>query len=114
MNECIFFYLRINTQHIRLTLYLAHEIVLWQIQNLLCYCTGITLFYFVFPSTSPPRGDLTEGFFALQVLGAYIWRGLFSEVYGISEEERCVTTLSANQGPVPERLISNITPEVKF
>ena len=36
------------------------------------------------------RGDLTEGFFAVQVRGgglifggAYTWRGLFSEVYGI-------------------------------
>ena len=25
------------------------------------------------------RGDLTEVFFALQVWGAYIWRGLFLE-----------------------------------
>ena len=40
--------------------------------------------------------------------------GLFSEFYGISEEERCVTTLSADKGPFPEMLISNITPEVKF
>ena len=29
------------------------------------------------------RGDLTEGFFALRVWGAHIWRGLFSEFYGI-------------------------------
>ena len=29
-------------------------------------------------------GDLTEGFFALPVWEAYIWRGLFSEFYGIS------------------------------
>ena len=28
------------------------------------------------------RGDLTEGFFALRFWGAYIWRGLFLEVYG--------------------------------
>ena len=40
------------------------------------------------PSTSPPgayfrRGDLTEGFFALRFWGAYTWRGLFSEFYGI-------------------------------
>ena len=50
------------------------------------------LFYFVFdgniPSTSPRgayiwKGDLTEGFFALPVWRAYIWRGLFSEFYGI-------------------------------
>ena len=47
-----------------------------------------------FPSTSPlggayiGRGDLTEGFldykFAGLILGgAYTWRGLFSEFYGI-------------------------------
>ena len=46
--------------------------------------------------------------------GAYTWRGLFSEFYGISGEERCVTTLSADQPLVPERLISNVNPEVKF
>ena len=60
--------------------------------------TVFALFYFVFegnfPSTSPRgayiwRGDLTEGFFALRVSGAlifggaYTWRGLFSEFYGI-------------------------------
>ena len=53
MTECIFFYLRINTQHIRLTLYLAHEIALGQIQKFVCYCTGIALFYFVFPVQAP-------------------------------------------------------------
>ena len=56
------------------------------------------LFYFViegnFPSTSPRgahiwRGDLTEGFLryrfgGLIFGGAYTWRGLFSEFYGIS------------------------------
>ena len=40
------------------------------------------------PSTSPRgacirKGDLTEGFFALRFWGAHIWRGLFSEFYGI-------------------------------
>ena len=59
--------------------------------------TVFALFYFVFEgnflSTSPWgaliwRGDLTEGFFALPVWGlifggAYTWRGLFSEFYGI-------------------------------
>ena len=53
-----------------------------------------TLFYFVFdgnfPSTSPPgpyiwRGNLTEGFFALPVWGAYIWRRLYMDglIFGI-------------------------------
>ena len=50
------------------------------------------LFYFVFdgnfPSTSPRGayiwwGDLTEFFFASPVWWAYIWRGLFSEFYGM-------------------------------
>ena len=55
------------------------------------------LFYFVFASNfskyKPPpprggeayiwRGDLTEVFFALPVWGAYTWRGLFSEFYGM-------------------------------
>ena len=59
--------------------------------------TVFTLFYFVlegnFPSTSPRgayiwRGDLTEGFLryrfgGLIFGGAYTWRGLFSEFYGI-------------------------------
>ena len=60
--------------------------------------TVFCLFYFVFegnsPSTSPRganiwRGDLTEGFLYYQFGGlifggAYTWRGLFSEFYGIS------------------------------
>ena len=59
--------------------------------------TVFSLFYFVFegnfPSTSTPgayiwRGDLTEGFLryrfgGLIFGGAYTWRGLFSEFYGI-------------------------------
>ena len=61
--------------------------------------TIFTLFYFVFegdfPSTSPQgayiwRGDLTEGFLhywfgGLIFGGAYTWRGLFSEFYGMSK-----------------------------
>ena len=59
--------------------------------------TVFALFYFAFegnfPSTSPRgayiwRGDLTEGFLryefgGLIFGGAYTWRGLFSEFYGI-------------------------------
>ena len=59
--------------------------------------TVFALFYFVFegnfPSTSPRgayiwRGDLTEGFLryrfgGLIFGGAYTWRGLFWEFYGI-------------------------------
>ena len=54
--------------------------------------TIFALFYFVFEGNfpkSPPGGLYLEGrfnggFFALPVWGAYIWRGLFSEFYGIS------------------------------
>ena len=55
--------------------------------------TIFSLFYFVFegnfPSTRPRGGGLylegrfNGGFFALRVWGAYTWRGLFSEFYGI-------------------------------
>ena len=59
--------------------------------------TVFALFYFVFeghfPSTCPRgayiwRGDLTEGFWKIGLGrlifgGAYTWRGLFSESYGI-------------------------------
>ena len=61
--------------------------------------TIFALLYFIFegnfPSTSPRgsyiwRGDLTEGFLrywfgGIIFGGAYTWRGLFSEFYGISE-----------------------------
>ena len=40
--------------------------------------TVFALFYFVYW-----EGLLNGGFFALRVWGAYIWRGLFSEFYGI-------------------------------
>ena len=61
--------------------------------------TVFALFHFVFEGNfkyNPPgggayiwRGDLTEGFFryefrGLIFAGAYAWRGLFSEFYGIS------------------------------
>ena len=54
--------------------------------------TIFALFYFVlggkFQVQAPGgacirRGDLTESFFVLRFWGAYIWRGLFSEFYGI-------------------------------
>ena len=54
--------------------------------------TVFVLFYFVFEGNFPgtiPRGGLylerrfNGGFFALPVWGAYIWRGLFSELYVI-------------------------------
>ena len=59
-------------------------------------------FYFVFegnfPRTSPRgayiwRGDLTDGFLRYRIGGpifggAYTWRGLFWEFYGIKREQR--------------------------
>ena len=54
--------------------------------------TNFALFYYIFesyfPSTSPRgayilEGRFNGGFFALPVWGAYSWRGLFSEFYGI-------------------------------
>ena len=50
------------------------------------------LFYFVFKGSFPYykplgglylEGECNGGFFALAVWGAYIWRGLFSEFYGM-------------------------------
>ena len=55
--------------------------------------TIFALFYFAFEGkfqVQDPRGayirrgDLTEGFFASRFWGAYTWRGLFSEFYGIT------------------------------
>ena len=53
--------------------------------------TVFALFYFVFEGNflKPPGGLYLEGrfnggFFALPVWGTYIWRGLFSEFYGIT------------------------------
>ena len=75
--------------------------------------TVFVLFYFVFegnfPSTSPRgayiwKGDLTEGFlrYRFQGLifgGAYTCRGLFSELYGISDKRhRILTKLHAKLG----------------
>ena len=50
--------------------------------------TVFALLYFVFDGKYKPGGLYLEGrfnggFFRLRVLGAYIWRGLFSEFYGI-------------------------------
>ena len=71
--------------------------------------TVFALVYFVFegnfPSTSPPgayiwKGDLTEGFLryrfgGLIFGGAFTWRGLFSEFYGMLQEIFVTTTLKS-------------------
>ena len=60
-------------------------------------CSGKEIYHFCFvllcireqiPCTSPPGGLYSEGrfnggFFALRFWGAYTWRGLFSEFYGM-------------------------------
>ena len=52
--------------------------------------TVFALFYFVFEGNFQLQapggggGRFNGGFFALRVLGAYIWRDLFSEFYGNS------------------------------
>ena len=72
--------------------HLVCVIALWQIQQFICYCTVFALFYFVFEGNSKykpqeayiRRGDLIEGFLRYELEGfIYIWRGLFSEFYGI-------------------------------
>ena len=39
------------------------------------------------------EGRFNRGFFALRVWGAYTWRGLFSEFYGISKQDCKLTTV---------------------
>ena len=71
--------------------HLAHIKVIWQIQNFICYCTVIALFYFVFegnfqiqaPGGLYSEGRFNGGFFCVTSLRAYISRGLFSKFYGI-------------------------------
>ena len=63
-------------------------------------CSGKEIYHICFvllgirgqiPSTSPSgglylEGRFNRGFFVLQFWGAYIWRGLFSQFYGISSK----------------------------
>ena len=74
-------------------------------------------FYFVFegnfPSTSPRGGLYLEGrfngvIFALQVWGAYIWRGLFLEFYGMSKviAQLILADLTARRSRLVEKDIS--------
>ena len=46
-------------------------------------CTVIALLFVQAPGGLYSEGRFNGGFFALRVWGAYIWRGLFSEVYGM-------------------------------
>ena len=52
------------------------------------FCFVLLCIWWQIPSTSPPGGLYSEGrfnggFLALPFWGAYIWRGLFLEFYGI-------------------------------
>ena len=88
--------LRKQLQQYTVTLFdcnhLAHVIVLWQMQKFTCFCTVFALLYFEFEGNfqvQAPGGLYLEGrfkgqLFALRVWGAYFWRGLFSEFYGIT------------------------------
>ena len=44
------------------------------------------------PPPPPPPSPLFGGFFALPLWGAYIWRGLFTEFYGISHKRHRILT----------------------
>ena len=55
-------------------------------------CSGKEIYHFCFvllcirgqiPSTSPPGGVYSDDFWGLTFGGAYRWRGLFSEFYGM-------------------------------
>ena len=71
--------------------HLAHVLVLWEMRKFIYYCTVFALFYFEFKGNlqaQAPGGLYLEGrfnweLFVLRVWGPYIWRGLFSEFYGI-------------------------------
>ena len=76
----------------------------------MCYFRVFALFYFEFEgnqSTSPGfylegRSDLSEGFLRYEFGGAYIWRGLFLECYGMSLFNKAVLTkydFSDRRGP---------------
>ena len=72
--------------------HLAHVIVLWQMQKFTCFFTVFALLYFEFEGNfqvQASRGLYLEGpfkevFLRCEFWGAYIWRSLFSEFYGIT------------------------------
>ena len=45
------------------------------------------------------EGRFNGGFFALPVWGAYIWRSLFSEFYGIEKEKKKLTGVASETMP---------------
>ena len=66
---------------------LQQVIVLKQMQKFMCHCTVFAVFYFEFKGSFLARapgglylvGRFNEGFFALRVWGANIWRGSIHE-----------------------------------
>ena len=66
-------------------------------------CSGKEIYHFCFVllQVQAPRGGLYSkgqfngGFFALRFWGAYIWRGLYSEFYGM--RTRLFTSIVANR-----------------
>ena len=57
----------------------------------MCYCKVFALFYFELEgnlSTSPRGLVSVKGLFVGGFGGVYIWRGLFSEFYGMLEKHR--------------------------
>ena len=67
--------------------------------------TVFALFYFIFegdfqvqaPGGLHLKGRYNRGFFALQIWGAYIWRGLFSEFYGTFLARKSTPLLVLNE-----------------
>ena len=77
--------------------YLQREIGVSKSIGLACSRKAIYDFCFVllcirgqFPGTSPPEGFLRYDFGGLIFGGAYTWRSLFSEFYGILKEAQCL------------------------
>ena len=57
-------------------------------KEIYCFCFVLLRIRGQFPSKASVEayilgGDLTEGFLRYRFFGAYIWRGLFSEFYGV-------------------------------
>ena len=84
--------------------HLEHLIVLWQMQKFMCSCTVFALFYFQFEGNFSVQvcwslyleGRFIEGSFTLRVWGVCIWRGLFSEFYGILSARSFLQNITSN------------------
>ena len=63
--------------------YLAHVLFLLVVQFLLCYVWNLRAISEYKPTGLIFGGRFNGGFFLLPVWGAYIWRGLISQFYGM-------------------------------